>query len=151
MSKIQVRTAKIEDFTFIVASQLAMAWETEGLRLEPETLKKGVHAVFDDPGKGEYVIAEIEGQPVGMLLTLPEWSDWRNGKVLWVHSVYTLPEFRGQGIYRALYAEIQSRVKSGGEARGIRLYVEKSNHKAQKTYQKLGMSNDHYDLYEWLP
>ena len=33
---------------------------------------------------------------------------------------------------------------------GLRLYVEKANHAAHQVYRAMGMSPDHYDLYEWL-
>jgi ribosomal protein S18 acetylase RimI-like enzyme len=85
-----------------------------------------------------------------MLLVIPEWSDWRNGTVLWVHSVYVKVSHRRQGVYRQLYSYLQKLVSQSDHLRGIRLYVEKENKRAQATYQELGMSNDHYDLYEWM-
>jgi len=40
--------------------------------------------VFDDSNKGTYMIAQCDDRIVGSLLTIPEWSDWRNGTVLWI-------------------------------------------------------------------
>jgi ribosomal protein S18 acetylase RimI-like enzyme len=34
--------------------------------------------------------------------------------------------------------------------RGIRLYVDKTNTKAMKVYEKLGMNGEHYGLFEWM-
>ena len=33
---------------------------------------------------------------------------------------------------------------------GLRLYVETKNIQAQKTYEALGMSSEHYAFYEWM-
>jgi ribosomal protein S18 acetylase RimI-like enzyme len=147
---ISISKAKISDLDFIVAAQMAMAKETENYLLDLNTLTKGVQAVFDSPSKGEYFMADFNSKRAGMLLTIPEWSDWRNGTVLWIHSVYVLPEFRSQGIYKALYLHLKNMVESSTTYRGLRLYVDKRNLKAQTVYQKLGMDNQHYELYEWL-
>ena len=127
-----------------------MAQETEGMALEPDVVAAGVQAVFDDPAKGAYLVADLDGELVGCLLTLPEWSDWRNGQVLWIHSVYVVPEARGRGVYRALYEHLTARVEAEPGLRGLRLYVDKRNEAAAGVYEKLGMTREHYDLFEWL-
>jgi GNAT superfamily N-acetyltransferase len=109
-----------------------------------------VHAVYGDPGKGHYYVAEVDGQVAGSLLTIDEWSDWRNGTVLWIHSVYVRPEFRRRGVFRALYAHLKQKVESDAGLRGLRLYVEKDNRVAQNTYADLGMDGEHYKLFEWM-
>src|SRR5665648_542980 len=85
-----IRQAQQTDSSSIVEFQLAMAMETEQLQLNEPTVEKGVAAVFADSSKGIYYVAEIKGQVVGSLLTTFEWSDWRNGTVLWIQSVYVL-------------------------------------------------------------
>ena len=102
-----IRQAKETDSVNVVEFQLAMAWETEQLQLHEATVQKGVAAVFADPSKGTYYVAETEGKIVGSLLTTFEWSDWRNGTVLWIQSVYVLPEFRKRSIFSRLYKHIQ--------------------------------------------
>jgi GNAT superfamily N-acetyltransferase len=148
---MQIRQARPEDAHFIVQSQIAMAMETEGLRLDPAIVEKGVSAVFDDLSIGAYYVAKgEEGALLGCLLTLPEWSDWRNGKVIWIHSVYILPAFRRQGVFRKLYAHLRALVESDVSLRGLRLYVERKNSNAQAVYVNFGMTKEHYELYEWL-
>ena len=147
---ISVRRGRLEDRDTIVGFQVAMAWETEELALSLETVTDGVQGVFDDPTKGAYWIAEREGEVVGSLFTVPEWSDWRNGTVLWIHSVYVVPGTRKQGVFRTLYENLRVRVESSDHLKGLRLYVETGNGNAQKVYEKMGMSADHYQLFEWL-
>ena len=146
---VEVREADLMDRDTIVDFQLKMALETEDLKLDEGIVSKGVQAVFSDPRKGKYYLAVEGDEVIGGLLTLPEWSDWRNGNVLWIHSVYIKPEHRKKGAYKLLYAYLKSLVDQG-EYRGLRLYVDKTNIKAQKVYQNLGMTNHHYELYEWL-
>jgi ribosomal protein S18 acetylase RimI-like enzyme len=147
---ITIRPGLLFDIEVIAQYQVKMAQETEQLKLDPNTVVNGVTAVFDDPSKGKYWLAEAAGEVVGCLLTVPEWSDWRNGTVLWIHSVYVRPDFRNKGVYKKLYSHLKSMVEATPDLRGLRLYVDKSNKDAQAVYEKLGMSGEHYHLYEWL-
>lgn len=150
MSEVTIRPGLLFDIDIIADFQVKMAFETENLKLDPPTVIKGVTAVLDDPSKGKYWLAEVAGQVVGCLLTVPEWSDWRNGTVLWIHSVYVHPDHRKAGVYKKLYLHLKQMVEESSELRGLRLYVDKSNSNAQKVYESLGMSGEHYHLYEWL-
>lgn len=145
-----VRQATDSDSASIVEFQLAMAWETEQLQLNEPTVKKGVAAVFEDPAKGIYYVAETEGKIVGSLLTTFEWSDWRNGTVLWIQSVYVRPEFRKRSIFSKLYKHIQEKVTVNANLRGIRLYADKTNIPAHGVYEHLGMTAEHYQMFEWM-
>lgn len=147
---LKIRPGLLFDIDIIAKFQLQMAFETESLKLDSTTVEKGVSAVMDDPSKGKYWVAEMDGEVVGCLLTIPEWSDWRNGTVLWIHSVYVLPTFRKRGVFKSLYLHVKEMVSGDKGLRGIRLYVDKSNHDAQVVYKSLGMSGDHYHLFEWM-
>jgi GNAT superfamily N-acetyltransferase len=147
---ITIRAGQVKDIEAIVETQVKMAYETEGLALERDTVIKGVQAIFGNPNKGQYYVAEEDGRLVGVLLTIPEWSEWRNGCVLWIHSLYVLKEFRRKGIFKKLYQFLREKVENSSELAGLRLYVDKTNVNAQKVYEKLGMNRDHYLMYEWF-
>ena len=151
---IVIRDAIPADAATIVEYQLAMALETENLQLARDVVTAGVAAVFADPRKGSYYVAErggyLGGELVGVLLTIPEWSDWRNGTVLWLHSVYVRPDTRRWGIFRRLYAHVRQIVELSPDLRGLRLYVDRSNGVAQTVYRELGMRDDHYAMFEWM-
>lgn len=147
---VTIRPARPEDAAAIIDFQLAMAWESEELALDLETLTAGVQAVFADPDRGRYFVAEVGARVVGCLLTTYEWSDWRNGTVVWIQSVYVIPEARGRGIYRRLYERVRGEVEARDDWKGVRLYVERQNTGAQAVYERLGMTKEHYDLFEWL-
>jgi GNAT superfamily N-acetyltransferase len=147
---IKIREAIPSDSERIVELQLRMAKETEGLELDRNIVIKGVRGVFEEPARGTYWVAEEDGQVLGVLLTIPEWSDWRNGTVLWICSLYIVPEARKRGVFKKLYLSLKRQVEQSDELRGLRLYVDKQNKSAQQVYEKMGMNKDHYELYEWL-
>ncbi len=145
---MNIRMANFDDAAPLVEFNQAMALETEGRRLDPQTLKSGVEAVFQDDKKGFYVVAESGEKIVGGLMITFEWSDWRGKWFWWIQSVYILPELRGQGVYRKLYDFVKERARAQGDVYGFRLYVEKENTQAQQVYEKLGMKTSHYLMYE---
>jgi GNAT superfamily N-acetyltransferase len=146
---ITIRKAKKEDASVIIDFQQKMAWETEKISLVPDTINKGVNAVFEKPGHGQYWVAEKDGIVIASLLITYEWSDWRNSDVWWFQSVYVLPAYRRAGVFRSMYAFIRNEAEKLGVA-GLRLYVETNNVRAQLTYEALGMHSEHYKMYEWL-
>jgi len=147
---ISIRQAVPADKQTIADFQLALALETESLKLDPATIQKGVQAVFDNPAKGTYYLAcDDENNILAMLLTIPEWSDWRNSTALWIHSVYVRPDARGKGLFKKMYALLKEKVTNDPTIFCLRLYVDKTNTNAQKAYEKLNMTSDHYLMYEW--
>jgi GNAT superfamily N-acetyltransferase len=146
---ITIRKARTEDTNAIIDFQQKMAWETEQMTLVPEIISKGVNAVFENSTRGQYWVAEENGNVVASLLITYEWSDWRNANVWWFQSVYVLPDYRRTGIFRSMYSHIKKEADRQGVA-GLRLYVETNNSRAQKTYEALGMISEHYTMYEWL-
>jgi len=125
-----------------------MALETEGKHLDEETLTAGVEAVLSNDERGFYVVAESAGEVAGGLLVTREWSDWRNAWFWWIQSVYVVPQARGKGLYRELSAFVWAMALEAGDVCGIRLYVEKENRVAQTVYERLGMHETEYLMYE---
>ncbi len=147
-SEILVRRAERSDARHIVRFQQSMAMETEGKTLDESLVRAGVDAVFSDPGKGFYLVAETGGAVVGSLLITYEWSDWRSATFWWIQSVFVDAAHRRRGVYTAMHDHVLTRARESEDICGVRLYVERSNHVAQQTYKRLGMDHSHYDLYE---
>jgi len=150
MSDILFRDATRADVPAIIDFQIAMARETENLELDRDILTRGVNALFANPSLGRYYVAEASGQVVGSLMITYEWSDWRNGMVWWIQSVYVVPSFRRRGVYAGLYAHVRKIVEPEASIRGIRLYVDNRNVGAQEVYARLGMEGEHYRVFEWM-
>lgn len=150
MSYRSIRKATLDDLDTLISFQAKMAMETENLVLDREVLKKGISALLKDPTKGTYYVVTEHDEVVGCLLTTPEWSEWRNGTVLWIQSLFVKENFRNKGVFKAMYLYLKENVAREEGLKGIRLYVDRSNKAAQDVYEKIGMDGHHYQLYEWI-
>ncbi len=148
---LNIRPAHTGDLIFLVNAQMAMAKETEDKSLNQQTLIKGIKHLMNNPELGEYIVAELGSKSIACLLNLNEWSDWRNGNVIWIHSLYVAPEFRKKGVFNRLYEYVKNKVDQDPSFMGIRLYVDQTNAAAQEAYKKMGMDGEHYKVYEWMP
>lgn len=146
---VTIREATVADRDRIVLFNQAMAKETEGRMLDRDVLTDGVEAMLEDPRRGRYYVAEDGGEIVGQLAITTEWSDWRNGAIWWIQSVYVAKSHRRRGIYRRLHDHVRETARTAGVI-GLRLYVERDNAAAQAVYGSLGMHRSHYVMYEDL-
>lgn len=152
-----IRLATPEDLETIVRFNLALARETEDRSLDEETLRAGVGAFLGDRSLGRYYLAVTgasagaaggeAGDPAAQVMVTHEFSDWRNGPIWWIQSVYVHPGHRRRGLYRALHEHVREQARAAG-AVGLRLYVDRGNAGAQATYRALGMERARYDMYE---
>jgi len=143
-----IREAKPEDVEVIADFNLRLARETEDLALNPETVRAGVGALLQDRARGLYYVAEIEGRIVGQLMITYEWSDWRNGNIWWLQSVYVAAEHRGSGVFRALFNHLERLAAADPGVCTLRLYMHEDNSVARRSYEKLGMLPTHYLVFE---
>jgi GNAT superfamily N-acetyltransferase len=143
-----VRQATLQDAALVAEMNLRLADETEGLRLEPLTVRAGVEALLSNPALGQYFIAEHAGRVAGQTMITYEWSDWRNANIWWLQSVYVMVEFRRQGVFRRLFEHLQKMARADGRVCGLRLYMHAANERARETYRRLGMSETHYQVLE---
>lgn len=147
MSEPIIRPARPEDTPTIVRFNVALADESEGLRLDPKTVEAGVRRMFSDPALGRYFLAvSSAGKRLGQLMITTEWSDWRNCMIWWLQSVYTAPEHRGGGVFRSLCEHVLGEAREEGCR--LRLYVERGNSRAIAAYRALGFDRCGYDVME---
>jgi len=145
---IFIRHALRDDAKAIIAGNVAMALETEDKTLDATLIDRGVQAVLNGNGKGRYWVAEMDGTTVGQIMVTHEWSDWRNGFMWWIQSVYVIESARRKGVFSKLYRHVETLARQDPECCGIRLYVERDNERAQATYLALGMTKPGYDVME---
>jgi len=149
-AEVAVRTARLDDATAIVDMNHRLAIETEQKKLDHATLVKGVDAILRDPRLGLYFVAVAGERIVGQMAVTEEWSDWRNGSIWWLQSVFVDPAWRGRGVFRLLLNKVSARGREAG-AIGVRLYVERRNERAQGTYSRSGFSDAGYVVMERIP
>jgi GNAT superfamily N-acetyltransferase len=145
---LRIREAVLSDAQLIAAFNLRLAEESEGLHLDEAVVQAGVAAVLKDPAKGMYYVAEVAGAVAGQLMITYEWSDWRNGNIWWIQSVFVKPEFRRAGVFRALFSHLQTLARTRNDVCSLRLYVHTENTRASQSYERLGMTRTHYKIYE---
>ena len=100
-----------------------------------------LEADAQDPECLHVLARDAAGRPIG------------TGRLTPAHTLgrmAVLPEWRGRGVFRRLYDDIRREVESTPSLRGLRLYDERNNANAQKAYQAMGMSDEHYTMFEWL-
>lgn len=147
-----IRRAQRGDGPVIVAFNQGIARETEGLELDEIILSQGVEAVLCDPHRGFYTVAlSPESEVIGQMLITYEWSDWRNGWFWWIQSVYVRPDYRRQGVFRALFEHILASAQKSPQVIGLRLYHDRHNHAGHATYRALGLTDTNYGLMELYP
>jgi ribosomal protein S18 acetylase RimI-like enzyme len=147
---ISIRSATSADAELIADFNNRLAMETEDRTLNNDLIVPGVDALLHDAAKGRYWVALAEDRIVGQIGVTYEWSDWRNGMLWWIQSVYVHEDFRRRGIFSALYRHVESLAAAEANVRGLRLYLEKENRGAQKTYESLGISVTGYRVMETI-
>ena len=144
---ILCRSAIRDDLPYLVEGNQGIAQETEHLTLSKSTLTSGIEAVFNDANRGTYWIAADDQGIIGQLLITFEWSDWRNGQIWWIQSVYVWPRARRQGVFRTLLAEVTQQAQKAGVVE-LRLYAETTNETAHQAYLNQGFETGHYQVFE---
>ena len=146
--EIAVRNAHPSDAERIAEYNRLLALESEDKLLDANTLAAGVRRGLSHPELCRYFIATAGGKPVGTTMVTFELTDWRDGVLWWLQSVYVEPEFRRFGVFRAIYRFIESEARRHGEVRGLRLYVHRENQRAMRVYENVGMHKADYEVYE---
>jgi GNAT superfamily N-acetyltransferase len=145
---IKIREAALADLPVIADFNVRLAQESEALTLDAAQVRAGVEAMLKDPSKGVYYVAEVGGAVAGQLMITYEWSDWRNGNIWWIQSVYVKPEHRRAGLFRALFKHLQNLCRTRTDVCSLRLYVHADNTRAAQSYERLGMTRTRYEIFE---
>lgn len=145
---IEIRDALPSDVDDIVRFNQSLASETEGKILDEARLRSGVARLLAERQRGRYFLAVHDRQVVGSTMITTEWTDWRDGWFWWIQSVYVEPEHRRRGVFGSLYGHIERLAREAPDVRGLRLYVESDNQRAQDTYATLGMIMTGYRIME---
>jgi GNAT superfamily N-acetyltransferase len=147
---MEIRTASLEHADSIIDFNIALCLESEGKTLDRSIVSEGVKRFILEPSRGKYFVAIINGEVVGQTAYTFEWSDWRNGEIWWIQSVYVKPNFRGIGVFTSLFEHIKQLGEANSDCCGIRLYMERENSNARQSYARLGFEETGYEVFENL-
>ena len=140
---ILVRKADGSDISTLIEYNRALANETENISLETGVLRLGIEKALDLKDC-HYFVAELDGKIVGQTMITSEWSDWRNGVMWWMQSVYVHPDYRKRGVFQSIFKYIETLAENEPEVKALRLYVMQDNHTGQNAYRNLGMKKSGY-------
>ena len=76
-----------------------------------DLLRNGLRKLVSTPDLGFHIVAEAEGETVGMLRVAFEWSPYRDGTFWWVENVYVAPDWAEEG---CLQGHAQAHPQGGG-------------------------------------
>ncbi|MEA3402091.1 MAG: GNAT family N-acetyltransferase [Armatimonadota bacterium] len=107
----------------------------------------GASVYGQDRARGVYYVAEADEGLVGQALVTTEWSDWNCCQYWWLQSVYVRPRWRRRGVFAAIYRHILCRARARSVA-ALRLYVHRANHPARTAYERVGMTETGYTVFE---
>lgn len=152
MSSLVIRRADNGDAEVLAEFNCRLAMETENRALNRDTVLAGVKRGLALGDEVQYWVAEHEESDgwrvVGQLMLTREWSDWRNGWMIWLQSVYVHADYRRAGVFSTLFQRVAQHVRSQAENVSFRLYVEHENERAIATYERLGFQNAGYLVME---
>ena len=147
VTDIFVREAEQSDVSTLIECNLSLADETESISLDKNILRLGIEKALE-LNDCRYLVAELDNKIVGQTMLTSEWSDWRNGVIWWMQSVYVNPDYRKRGVFQSILKYIENLAEKTPEVKALRLYVMDDNQIARRAYQNLGIKNSNYLVYE---
>lgn len=134
---IAIRFAAPGDAATIVGFVRALAayeGHEEAVELTPEILRGQMESAAPP---FECLIAERDGQAVGFALFFRTYSTWRGRPGMWLEDIFVPPEYRGQGVGKALLVRLSEIAAERGYAR-MEWSVLDWNKPAQEFYRSRG-------------
>jgi len=143
---LKIRHATIEDVPLILQLVRELAeYEREPqavVATEEDFRRDG----FGPDPKFKVLIAEWDGAPAGFALYCLHYSTWLGRAGIFLEDLFVKPEFRGNGIGKALMAEVAA-LASASQYYGVKWEVLDWNQPAIDFYERLGSEIRR----SWLP
>ena len=145
----KVRIADLNDLDVLCSFSLLIAKETENKNVDDSLVKLGIESVLKDSKKGITFVACDKDKVIGcFMINGKEWSEWRNGFILWLTGTYTHPDYRRMGVRKVLYEHAKNWARSQPDVKGIRGYRHKSNNAIHSAAITGGMQETEYRINE---
>lgn len=104
--RLSIRTAVEADVELIDAFVTGLAEYEQLLHLKTATAEDLRQGLFGPRARAEALIAELDSRPAGMALFFPTFSTFKGQPGLYLEDLFVDPEFRGEGVGRALLARL---------------------------------------------
>jgi GNAT superfamily N-acetyltransferase len=112
-----------------------------------ESVNPNIVPTFDElqrhPEKGQVIVFELDGEPVGFAIIIFFWSNEFGGDVLEIDELLVAAQHRGKGIAREFFSWIESAYP---QAVLLALQVSEQNTGAARLYESVGFkaARNHY-------
>lgn len=137
--RVSVRRAERSDAQAIHDLVVELARAHDAMDKVASSVEDIARDGFGDDPAFEALLAELDGEPVGLCLYFGSYSTWRGQRGLYVQDLVVADRARGLGIGTRLLTE----AAAIGKARGcgyLRLSVEADNARAQAFYARHGLA-----------
>jgi GNAT superfamily N-acetyltransferase len=136
---VAVRDATEEDLPALIDMVTAEAREAEGRELDREVVAAALTAALRDPSLARTWLLEEDGERLGAVAAVREWSDWKNAAYWWIQFAYLVPAARGRGLLAALIDRVRAEARAVA-APELRLYVHRENARAIRAWERVGFA-----------
>jgi len=102
---------------------------------------------FGDSPEFKTILAEQDGEAVGLVLYFYTFSSWRGQLGVYVQDIHVVERLRGTGLGRRMLNEVARRGLKD-RCTHLRLSVEPDNEAAQGFYERMGLARSHEVIFE---
>jgi ribosomal protein S18 acetylase RimI-like enzyme len=135
---ISIRVALADDVETIHSLVMALAEDIRSSDQVKSTAESFRTHGFSESPSFESLLAERDGEPVGLCIYFYTFSSWRGEVGVYVQDLYVSNDVRGTGLGKKMLAETVRRASTKG-ATHLRLCVDHDNDPAQNFYRSMGM------------
>ncbi|BBM68549.1 GNAT family N-acetyltransferase [Rhodothermus marinus] len=96
-----------------------------------------------------FLVAEVEGQPVGFIVVDANWRDWNGRRIGEIHELAVHPEYWGRSIARRLLDAAMNHIRAEG-LQQAGLWVGVRNERAQSFYRRIGFRRSGKPWGAWI-
>lgn len=119
----------------------------EGRRLDRRARERLASRLFNHPGALVF-FAESEKKLIGLAVCFTGFSTFYAEKLINIHDLIVLPEYRGRGIAGELLLAVEKKARAIGCCK-LTLEVRTDNEKGMRLYKRYGFSGGKHPMHFW--
>jgi GNAT superfamily N-acetyltransferase len=138
--KREVGTALAAELSQLVELLQILFKQEAELSPDPEKQRRALEIILADPSRARIYVARDAGKVIAMAALHFTTSTAEGGKAAWLEDCIVRPDYRRQGIGKALLEYVVAQARAEGALR-VMLLTDGDNARAQALYRKLGFAD----------